>query len=131
MRQRATLPSLFGLFGLLGLGLALALPSARAEEAAAFEGAVTFLAKDKKGIQTTIIHYLKDGRSRMEITGQMGLQAAMIMDPKDKISYVLIPQQKMYMERPLGEPAQQKGAQRDPGTKPQKTGKTDTVAGIK
>jgi hypothetical protein len=98
--------------------------------AATFEGKVTMkiTSQDSNGPQT-ISYSLKDGLARFDVTGAHG-GAAVIMDTGAHQMTILMPQQQMYMVRPLPQAqaaqAQQQAAH-DSSFEP--TGEKETILG--
>ena len=97
---------------------------AHAQGAKQFEGVVTYQGEGGH----TFEYAIRNGLIRIDMNSE-NRQAAMIMDPGSHKMYMLMPEQKMYMEMKVPEGKDLEGAPKD--TKPTKTGKSDVVAGHK
>jgi hypothetical protein len=89
-----------------------------------FEGVVTYQGEGGRTFQYAI----RDGRVRIDLNGE-NRQGAMIMDSGSHKMYMLMPEQKMYMEMDVSEMGDTESAADN--VKPTKTGKTEVVAGHK
>ena len=109
---------------------AIALASAPLQAQAMFEGKVTMTFTSPRGAQPVEM-YLKDGKSRMEVTTQMG-SIAMINDPVKKEMITVIPERNMFMRRSMDMAAMPNMPAPAERKKPEmkKTGKMETIAGI-
>jgi hypothetical protein len=97
--------------------------SGQGEKGATFEGVVTFQMAD--GL--TLDYAIRQGMVRLDVGGK-GSHATVIMDPAAHKTYMLMPAQQMYMEMATPE-ADGSAESPEDRPKPQKTGKTDIVAG--
>lgn len=86
-----------------------------------FEGVVTYQSEGGRTFQYAI----RNGRVRIDMTGE-SRQAAMIMDPGSHKMYMLMPEQKVYMEMSMDDADASAS-----NVKPTKTGKSEVVAGHK
>jgi len=89
-----------------------------------FEGVVTYQANGGHTFQYAI----RDGRVRIDMNGE-SRQSSMIMDPGSGKMYMLMPEQKMYMEMNVPDVTELEDSSNN--VKPTKTGKSDVVAGHK
>ena len=111
---------------ILALALALLAAPAAAQQTA-FEGTVTFQT-DHGG---TMMYSVWKGLARMDVGTQHGAVAT-IIDPAKKTLLILLPDQKMYMQKDLPDaPAPDTHGGADSAFKLTNTGKTDVVAGVK
>lgn len=83
---------------------ALALLTPLASPAANFEGRITMKMTAPNGQAMPMTYSLKSGLMRVDLNSGQGMSAATIIDPAKQQMIVLMPQQKMYMVRPLNEP---------------------------
>jgi hypothetical protein len=102
----------------------------RVLQAQAFEGTLTFRARGDDG-DKTITEWVKGASIRYDYAGAPGREGTMIIDGTAKTRTVVMPARRMYMTVPY-DPA----ARKPPvGEKPQvtwtRTGKTETVAGVR
>jgi hypothetical protein len=100
--------------------------------AVAFEGRITFEMKSsKKNESVSMTQVMKNGLVRMEPQMAEAKGAAMIFNWEKKVMIILMPEQRMYMTMPLKMPqtAQAVKADKGPVSKPEKTGRTDTILG--
>ena len=107
------------------LAAALAWPSG-AVFAAAFEGVVHFKSSTQEGYGSEFDYFIKGEKARMETQGDRHGKAAIILDLPAKKVVMLMAQQKMAMEMPMGDPAVEKA--KDKGELV-RTGKTQTLLG--
>lgn len=89
-----------------------------------FEGVVTYQSEGGRNIQ----YALRNGLVRIDMSGD-SRQAAMIMDPGSHKMYMLMPEQKTYMEMQVPDMTELEG--QSDNLKPTKTGKSEVVAGHK
>lgn len=89
-----------------------------------FEGIVTFQGEAGRTFQYAV----RDGRVRIDLNSQER-QGAMIMDSGTHKMYMLMPEQKTYMEMDVSQMGDMGGSPEN--VKPTKTGKTEVVAGHK
>ena len=87
---------------LLLLALVLVPPTV---SAASFEGKVTMKMTGPKGTSPNLMFSLKEGLSRIDMMGPDGRNAGVILDPARQEMTILMPDQKMYMTRPIPKPA--------------------------
>ena len=118
---------------LAAAALALAVAARPASAQSLFEGQITMTLKSPRGSVPTEL-YMKDGVTRMDVSGPGGNSMTMINDPVKKEMLMILPERQMYMRRSTdmaNMPANPNMPA--PGPKPTitKTGKTETIAGIK
>ncbi len=107
--------------------------AARPASAQLFEGQITMTLKSPRGSVPTEL-YLKDGVSRMDVAGPGGNSMSIVNDPVKKEMLMIMPERQMYMRRSTdmanmpANPNMPAPAARPTITK---TGKTETIAGIK
>ncbi|HEY9425516.1 MAG TPA: DUF4412 domain-containing protein [Gemmatimonadaceae bacterium] len=89
-----------------------------------FEGVVTYESEGGRSFQYSI----RDGRVRIDMNDE-AQRGAMIMDSGSHKMYMLMPEQKMYMEVDASEMGEMDSSADN--VKPTKTGKTEVVAGHK
>ena len=106
------------------LAAALAWPSGAAF-AAAFEGVAHFKSSTQEGYGSEFDYFIKGEKARMETQGDRHGKAAIILDLPAKKVVMLMAQQKMAMEMPMGEPT---AGQKDKAELV-RTGKTQTLLG--
>lgn len=105
--------------------IAAAVPAAaHAQSSRQFQGVVTFQTEGGRSFQYAI----RNGLIRIDMNGQ-GRQSAMIMDPASHKMYMLLPQQKSYMEMQVPDAADLDSSADN--VKPVKTGKSEVIAGHK
>jgi hypothetical protein len=104
-------------------------PAAGGAQPTPFEGVITMkmAGGERGGGDGTIQYYLRDNVVRMEMSGARG-EMAIVMDPKAKKSYMIMPAQQMYMEQAMDA----RGGADASGARSQvtRTGKTETIAGL-
>ena len=122
---------------LAAAAFALAVAARPASGQALFEGQISVTLKSARGAQAMEM-YLKDGVSRTEISGQNGNSMVMINDPVKKEMLMVMPERQMYMRRstdmasmPMNPNMPPAAAATASKTNIAKTGKTETIAGIK
>ncbi len=118
---------------LAAAALALAVAARPASAQSLFEGQITMTMKSQRGAVPTEL-YLKDGVSRMDVSGPGGNSMVMINDPAKKEMLMILPERQMYMRRSTDMASMPANPNMPaPGPKPTitKTGKTETIAGIK
>jgi hypothetical protein len=104
---------------------AMAVPAiAHGQSTKQFEGVVTYQGEGGRSIQ----YALRNGLVRIDMSGE-SRQAAMIMDPGSHKMYMLMPEQKTYMEMKVPDMSDVEGSSNN--VKPTKTGKSEVVAGHK
>lgn len=104
---------------------AIAAPAiAHGQSSKQFEGVVTFQGAGGRTFQYAI----RDGRVRIDLN-DANKQGAMIMDSGSHKMYMLMPEQKMYMEMDVSQMGSMESS--EDNAKPTKTGKTEVVAGHK
>jgi hypothetical protein len=104
---------------------AIAAPAiAHGQSAKQFQGIVTFQGEGGRSFQ----YALRNGLVRIDMNGE-SRQASMIMDPGSHKMYMLMPEQKTYMEMQVPDMAELEGSSSN--IKPTKTGKSEVVAGHK
>lgn len=97
--------------------------------AASFEGKVAMTVTSDRG-PTPLTFSLKSGLSRIDVQGPEGRAAAIIMNPAKQEMTILMPQQKMYMVRPIpkpGEMLERNGAASEAAI--EKTGEHEKILG--
>jgi hypothetical protein len=108
----------------IALAASLAPAMAQGQGAKQFEGVVTYQAEGGQ----TFEYAIRQGLIRIDMNSG-GRQAAMIMDPGSNKMYMLMPEQKMYMEMKV--PDGSDLADSAKAAKPTRTGKSEVVAGHK
>ena len=110
--------------------VAFAIPLAgRAQLAPSFQGAIGLRVRDDDGTQHEMQYLTKDGKLRFELSDQRGGSAVMIIDPATHQMLMLMPAEKMYMERPLTGGTPSKSISSASTAKPVFTGKKEMIAG--
>jgi hypothetical protein len=101
-------------------------------EAQAFEGTLTFVAHGVDG-DKTITEWVKGSDTRYDFAsaGSASAQGTMIIDGKAKTRTVVMPARKAYMTAPYDPAARKPGTGEKSDVKWTRTGKTETVAGVK
>ncbi len=101
-------------------------------EAQAFEGTLTFVAHGLDG-DKTITEWVKGSDTRYDFAaaGSTAAQGTMIVDGKARTRTVIMPGRKAYMTAPYDPAARKPGAGEKSDVKWTRTGKTETVAGVK
>jgi Domain of unknown function (DUF4412) len=98
--------------------------------AQSFEGRISFKVADQHGASQEMVYQVRDNKVRFEMPGAGGLSGAMILDPANQKMIMMMPSQKMYMERAFVAPAAASGsAKAAANAKVTATGKKETVAG--
>ncbi len=118
---------------LTAAAFALAVAARPASAQSLFEGQITLTLKSARGTMPTEL-YMKDGMSRMDIAGPGGNSMTMVNDPVKKEMLMIIPERQMYIRRSTDMASMPQNPNMPaPGPKPTitKTGKTETIAGIK
>jgi hypothetical protein len=94
-----------------------------------FEGVITVRTTGMQSQQQDAQYYVRQGASRVEMTSSRG-QMVLVTDPQKQTMYMMMPEQKTYMERPLASPPGP--VTKDAPAEPQvvRTGRTDTIAGF-
>src|SRR5215208_5662687 len=114
-----------------GLAFAALAPLAGRPAAAQqpFEGVITVRTTSMQAQQQDAQYYVRQGASRVEMTSSRG-QMVLVTDPQKQTMYMMMPEQKTYMERPLAQPPGP--VTKDAPAEPQvvRTGRTDTIAGF-
>jgi hypothetical protein len=93
-----------------------------------FQGAIGLRLRDDDGTQHEMQYLTKDGKLRFEVSDDHGGSAIMIIDPATQQMLMLLPSEKMYMERSLAVNGQPKPATTSTA-KPVFTGKKEMIAG--
>lgn len=108
---------------------ALVLAGAAAPVSAqAFEGRIAFTVSDERGTAHEMEYQVRDNKMRFEMAGRGGQSMAMVMDPANQKILMLMPGQKMYMERPFAPVAEAaRGAEGKASVTA--TGRKETIAG--
>lgn len=104
----------------------------RVLQAQAFEGTLTFRARGDDG-DKTITEWVKGSDTRFDFApaGSAVAQGTMIVDGKAKTRTVIMPARKSYMTAPYDPSARKPGTGEKSDVKWTRTGKTETVAGVK
>jgi len=125
--MRATSKSLPLAFMLLLHGIGG--PPLQAQE---FEGTLTFVARGADG-DKTITEWVKGTETRYDFAsaGSATAQGTMIIDGAAKTRTVIMPARKAYMTAPYDPASRNPGAGEKSDVKWTRTGKTETVAGVK
>jgi hypothetical protein len=112
--------------------LLLAVIGAAPLAAQAFEGTLTFVAHGVDG-DKTITEWVKGSDTRYDFAsaGSASAQGTMIIDGKAKTRTVVMPARKAYMTAPYDPAARKPGPGEKSDVKWTRTGKTETVAGVK
>jgi hypothetical protein len=108
----------------IALAASLAPAMAQGQGAKQFEGVVTYQAEGGQ----TFEYAIRKGLIRIDMNSG-NKQAAMIMDPGSNKMYMLMPEQKMYMEMKVPDANRLGDSTKD--AKPTRTGKSEVVAGHK
>ena len=104
---------------------AIAAPAiAHGQSSKQFEGVVTYQGEGGRTFQYAI----RNGRVRIDLNDE-NKQGSMIMDSGSHKMYMLMPEQKMYMEMDVSQMGEMDSSADN--VKPRKTGKTEVVAGHK
>lgn len=107
---------------------ALLLPAA--VSAATFEGTVKMKMTGQRGSPTEMTFSLADGRSRIDMQTPDGASPAMLFDAQKQEMTILMPEQRMYMVRPLPKPGETPpGAPSEETASIEKTGETEEILG--
>ena len=108
---------------------ALVLAGAAAPVSAqSFEGRIAFKVSDERGTAHEMEYQVRANKMRFEMAGRGGQSMAMVMDPANQKILMLMPGQKMYMERPLAPVAEAaRGAEGKASVTA--TGRKETIAG--
>ncbi|MFL5578775.1 MAG: DUF4412 domain-containing protein [Gemmatimonadaceae bacterium] len=94
-----------------------------------FEGVITVRTTGMQAQQQDAQYYVRQGASRVEMTSSRG-QMVLVTDPQKRTMYMMMPEQKTYMERPLA-PAPGPVTKDAPAeSQVVRTGRTDTIAGF-
>ncbi len=109
---------------LLALTLIATPATSTAQSPSKFEGVVTFQTEGGRSFQYSI----RNGVVRVDMNAE-NQQTAMIIHPESRMMYMLLPQQRSYMEMKLPDAQELSGPGQD--VKPVKTGKSEVVAGHK
>ena len=101
-------------------------------QAQEFEGTLTFLARGADG-DKTITEWVKGTDTRYDFApaGSTSAQGIMIIDGSAKTRTVIMPARKAYMTAPFDPAARKPAAAEKSDVKWTRTGKTETVAGVK
>jgi hypothetical protein len=114
---------------LSALFFALALTAPLAIRAADFEGTVTMKLTGPRGTPSEMTFSLAKNRSRIDMqTGSSGNPAILFDQAKQEMTIVM-PEQKMYMVRPLPKPDELPAGARADGATIEKTGETEKILG--
>jgi hypothetical protein len=110
--------------------LALAVATA-ANAQSPFEGAVSMTVTGDNGRSNDVAYMIKGDKVRMEMSGPRGENAAMIYDLTAKTMLIVMAEQKMYMEQPMGGlmAAAQRQQEQHANVKVSRTGRMETIAG--
>jgi len=96
----------------------------------AFEGVLTMkLSGVGSSAPQTIKYYVRNGVLRMEMEGKEGGKGYTITDPRKQVTYMVVPDQRMYMEMPVDPKAAERIRKSEPIIT--RTGRTETIAGHK
>ena len=100
--------------------------------AADFEGTVVMKITGARGAPQDMTFSLAKGRSRIDVSLPQGMNAAMLLDQTKEEMTILMPQQKMYMVRPMPKPDELPApAKANDAGAVEKTGETETILGYK
>ena len=102
----------------------------RVLQAQAFEGTLTFRARGDDG-DKTITEWVKGTSIRYDYAGAPGREGTMIIDGTAKTRTVVMPARKMYMTVPYDPAAKKPWTGEKPQVTWTRTGKTETVAGVR
>ena len=111
------------------VGGALVVSASAARTQRPFEGVLTIRMASPAGAQDAT-YSLKGDRMRMDMSLPDGMGMSMLIDRSARKAYVLLPQQRMYMEQDFEEPALPQGGDKGRSSFTW-TGKTETVAGLR
>ena len=116
----------------LSFPMLLAMFGAAPLRAQAFEGTLTFVAHGVDG-DKIITEWVKGSDTRYDFAsaGSASAQGTMIVDGKAKTRTVIMPARRAYMTAPYDPSARKPGAGEKSDVKWTRTGKTETVAGVK
>lgn len=115
----------------LSFMLVLAVSGAPRLEAQAFEGTLTFVARGVDG-EKTITEWVKGTDTRYDFaSASAGVQGTMIVDGSAKTRTVIMPARKAYMTAPYDPSARKAGTGERSDVKWTRTGKSETVGGVK
>ncbi|MBI3790336.1 MAG: DUF4412 domain-containing protein [Gemmatimonadetes bacterium] len=116
---------------LAAAALALVLAARSASAQSLFEGQITMTMTTQRGSMPVEL-YLKDGVSRMDMTGPGGqMSMSIVNDPNKKEMLMIMPERQMYMRRSTDMSAMQMpDGQQPPKPTFAKTGKKEKIAGI-
>lgn len=95
-----------------------------------FEGAISMSLTGDDGKTSELAYMVKGGKIRFDVAGRGGEKMAIIVDPAEKKSLMVMFSQKMYMEQEFGAGAEAAAEKAKPA-KVERTGKTETIAGYK
>ena len=110
--------------------LLLALAATTLAAQSPFEGAISMTMTGDNGKTTELTYLVKGGKMRFDVAGGRGEQVAMIIDPAEKKSLMIMTSQRMYMEQDFADAAAS-AAEKDKPAEVKRTGRTETVAGYK
>ena len=102
----------------------------RVLQAQAFEGTLTFRARGDDG-EKTITEWVRGASLRYDYAGAPGREGTMIIDGTARTRTVIMPARKMYMTVPYDPAARKTWAGEKPQVTWTRTGKTETVAGVR
>lgn len=102
----------------------------RVLQAQAFEGTLTFRARGDDG-DKTITEWVKGTSIRYDYAGAPGREGTMIIDGTARTRTVVMPARKMYMTVPYDPAARKPSAGEKPQVTWTRTGKSETVAGVR
>ena len=116
---------------LVAATFACALAARPASAQSLFEGQITMTLKSARGSVPTEL-YLKDGVSRMDVSGPGGNSVTMVNDPSKKEMLMIMPERNMYVRRStdMASMPQMEGAAAPAKPTITKTGNKEKIAGV-
>lgn len=109
--------------------LAITLACPLAGRPADFEGTVTMKMTGPRGTPSEMVFSLAKNRSRIDMTARDGASPAILFDQTKQEMIVLMPEQKMYLVRPLPTPGETSAGARGQNATVEKTGETEKILG--